>query len=256
MSEPTSLTGKRERSPAFPYIGLGKALERAKVVFEKAKRYEVRITDIASDWGLQPTSSSTVRNVAALLAFGLIEDSGSEESRKIKLTEVALRILEDKRPGVKEALLAECAIKPKTIAEYALLWSKGRPDDAHCLSHLKFEGGFTEEGAKLFLRVFDETMPYAITLKADNDSPKQERVEEEIGNLAEKPKKVEETLITPSGVSANLTSGQTERAWLSGPLSKELRYRILVSGEIGPKEIGKLIKILEAQKAILTDEDI
>ena len=30
---------------------------------------------------------------------------------------------------------------------------------------------------------------------------------------------------------------------------------LLVKGEIGPREIGRFIKLLEAQKAVLEDED-
>ena len=54
--------------------------------------------------------------------------------------------------------------------------------------------------------------------------------------------------------TADLTVG--ERDWLRGPLSKGVSYRLLVSGEMGPKELGKLIKMLEAQKAILDDDDL
>ena len=46
-----------------------------------------------------------------------------------------------------------------------------------------------------------------------------------------------------------------EREWLRGPLSRETSYRLIVAGDLGPKEIGKLIKLLEAQKAVLSDED-
>jgi hypothetical protein len=49
--------------------------------------------------------------------------------------------------------------------------------------------------------------------------------------------------------------GATEREWLRGPLSKEVHYRIMVTGEIGPKEIGKLIKLLTAQQDILADDE-
>lgn len=46
-----------------------------------------------------------------------------------------------------------------------------------------------------------------------------------------------------------------EREWLRGPLSRETSYRLIVSGDLGPKEIGKLIKLLEAQKGVLADDD-
>jgi hypothetical protein len=34
-------------------------------------------------------------------------------------------------------------------------------------------------------------------------------------------------------------------------LSKDIKYRLIVTGEMGPREISKLITILEAQKAAL-----
>jgi ribosomal protein S28E/S33 len=38
-------------------------------------------------------------------------------------------------------------------------------------------------------------------------------------------------------------------------LSRETNVRIIAEGVMGPKEIGKLIKLLEAQKAVLEDDD-
>lgn len=46
--------------------------------------------------------------------------------------------------------------------------------------------------------------------------------------------------------------GETE--WMRNQLSQETNVRLLVKGDIGPKEIGKLIKLLEAQKSILEDD--
>ena len=46
-----------------------------------------------------------------------------------------------------------------------------------------------------------------------------------------------------------------EREWLRGPLGRDIGYRLFVSGELGPKEIGKLIKVLKAQQAVLSDDD-
>lgn len=46
-----------------------------------------------------------------------------------------------------------------------------------------------------------------------------------------------------------------EREWIRGPLSKDVGYRIIVSGDLGPKEIGKMIRLLETQRDILSDDD-
>ena len=41
---------------------------------------------------------------------------------------------------------------------------------------------------------------------------------------------------------------------LEGRLSKTTTYQLLISGDLGPREIGKLIKVLQAQKEILSDD--
>lgn len=47
---------------------------------------------------------------------------------------------------------------------------------------------------------------------------------------------------------------QGEREWLRGPLSKAASYRLIVNGDLGPKELGKLITLLQAQKDVLSDD--
>lgn len=60
---------------------------------------------------------------------------------------------------------------------------------------------------------------------------------------------------TPPKLPEEIRVLPLEREWLRGPLSKETGYRLIVTGDLGPKEIGKLIKLLEAQKNVLSDED-
>lgn len=45
-----------------------------------------------------------------------------------------------------------------------------------------------------------------------------------------------------------------EKEWLRGSLGRDVSYRLIVAGDLGPKEIGKLITLLEAQKAVLSDD--
>ena len=47
---------------------------------------------------------------------------------------------------------------------------------------------------------------------------------------------------------------KSEREWLRGLLSRGVGYRLVVSGELGPREIGKLIKLLQAHQAVLEDD--
>jgi hypothetical protein len=52
-------------------------------------------------------------------------------------------------------------------------------------------------------------------------------------------------MIALSDAVASPLTGK-EREWLRGSLSCDTSYRLIVSGEIGSKELGKLIKLLQA----------
>lgn len=166
---PASIS-KKERSPSFPFITLTKALEKARAVYGAAKRHEARMADVATAIGLGAKSSATLQTVAALIAYGLLDDSGSGDARKFRISDLGFKALEDQRPGAKEAALREAALKPKVIAEYAETWRDGRPADPICISELRIERGFTEDGAKAFLRVFDDALSYAAPPKSDKNS--------------------------------------------------------------------------------------
>lgn len=133
-----------------------------------AKRHDARIMDAAKPaWGLAAKSSGTLQTVAALLAYGLVEASGVGENRKVKISDLGYRAVADPRPGAKEQALALSALKPKLIAEFWEKWGVERPTDPIAIGELHIDRGFTPEGAKAFLRVYDDTMTYAAPPEAD-----------------------------------------------------------------------------------------
>lgn len=50
------------------------------------------------------------------------------------------------------------------------------------------------------------------------------------------------------------TMAKRESEYMRTPLSAETKVRLLVEGEMGPRELGKLIKLLEAQKIVFDDD--
>ncbi|MBL1256790.1 hypothetical protein [Methylocystis sp. Sn-Cys] len=215
-SAAASPANKKERSPSFPYIGLPKALERAGELYLHAKRHEARTADVAAAWGLAAKSSATLQTIGALIAFGLIEDQGSGDSRKFKISDLGFRALQDQRPGAKDAALQEAATRPKLIAEYAEIWKGGRPADGICISELHVERGFTEEGARSFLRVFDDTIGFA---KTGVDDKKEDRSEPALAAKGPNAKVGDVVQWTSGGVDqfrnpATVVGVSEDRQWL------------------------------------------
>lgn len=152
---------RRERSPSFPFIPLAKAVDRARAMADTHKRSPARLSMVGETWGYAPKSSGLLQTVSALKAFGLLEDVGRGEERKLQLSELAWRLLHDTRSGSKEQAIKEAALRPKMIAEYVTQWLPSRPSDSHCVSELHLDRGFSQASAELFLKVFDETIAFA-----------------------------------------------------------------------------------------------
>lgn len=161
----------KERSPSFPFISLGKALDRARQVADAHKRIATRVVTVADTWGYGQQSSGLQQTISALKGYGLLEIIGKGPDRKIQLTDLVWRILHDQRPGAKEQAIKEAALRPRLFAEYAQHWLPERPGDNHCISELHLDRGFTQVAAELFLRVFDETATFANLRQGDSLSP-------------------------------------------------------------------------------------
>ena len=165
MTEPEKTTHKpkRSRSPNYPGIDLGEAIEKARRLHTVEGKNAAPLTAVLAHWGYAPQSGGGLVAVAALKKFGLIEDKGSGPHRSIRLTPLALQIILDNRAESRERLeaLREAALLPPIHCE---LWSEFNgtlPSDETLKYNLMVHKGFTELGAKEFVRQFRSTVAFA-----------------------------------------------------------------------------------------------
>lgn len=238
---------KKERSPAYPFISLRKAVERAEALYERHRREPARLSAIAPTWNYGLKSSGLQQTVGALKQFGLIEDSGSGDDRKVQVSELARKILVDQRPGAKEEALREAALKPRLIAEYAR-WFRDRPSDSHCISELIFDRGFNEAAAIAFLRSFDETVEYAHLGNGDSLSLSQTEDEQVVTSPQSRPAVDRASEFQSKWFSprADLPLGQRVEVKLNG--DGHVTVQALL---ISPAEIDWLVRALAAHKTLL-----
>lgn len=264
MTDASPEAPKKERSPSFPFISLRKAVERARAIHDRYKKEPARVIVVGSVWGLGAKSSGMQQTVAALKQYGLLDDSGSKEERKVSLTPLALRILIDTRPGQREDGLREAAIKPRIFKEYQR-WAYHRPPDDHVMSELRFDRNFTEEAAKTFIRVFFDTMDFAGVAEEYEpdaagelmlDEPGDKEVEAAAarldteaarGNAASR-----NSQLPPSPASVQVIS-------VDAPLAERIKIELTVgalrvAGLVRTKsEADTLIQFIQANKALLPE---
>ncbi|BBK33141.1 hypothetical protein EDC65_4235 [Stella humosa] len=241
---------KIERSPSYPFISLRKAEERTKQFWEKHRKESARLATIASTWGYGAKSSGLQQTVGALKQYGLMEDQGSGDDRKVQLTELGRRLVADHREGARGAALREAAMRPRLFQEYRR-WITDPPSETHCLSELELDRGFNPTAASVFLKAFTETVAFAglrateasssptIDLTSDDDSL------DEIDNPT-------------SHIKANHDHNITatpEQIPLSDRLKVQLTVGSLSVSAVlrSSKEVDTLIQFLEANKPLLSN---
>ena len=157
--------GRRDRSPQFPSLPLGVALVRLDAFESHFRRSSARPDNIGSAWGVSKPYAD--RMVAALRYFGLLTYHGIGKERQIAISKAGRNFLRAQQDEVKQRLIKEAALCPKQISFFWNEWADDRPSDSACLDTLMFTHNFSENGAKDFLKVYDNTISFAGLSKSD-----------------------------------------------------------------------------------------
>jgi hypothetical protein len=174
-------TKQRERSPNYPSIGLSKALELAKTFWEHDRRQSVLVSRAITDLGFGAKSSTGPLAISAMRKYGLFDAEGSGHTRKVKLTELAVTLLNPSAPN-RDQLIKQAALLPSI---HAKLWQKFGADGASegaIHDYLVFELHFTEPAGKALIDQYLDTIAFAKLL--DSDKITQQNDDEILPNSA------------------------------------------------------------------------
>jgi hypothetical protein len=152
---------KRDRSPSYPMIPLGHAINRLAAFDEYFKRHPAPFKQIGLAWSIKPGSSQATGTAAALKSFGLVEYQGAGDDLKVLLSNDGRTYLRAQQESTKKEVLQRVALNPKAIAKYWAEWGSSRPPDPVCLDELVLKAKFSPSGADAFLKVYDSTISYA-----------------------------------------------------------------------------------------------
>lgn len=246
------------RSVNYPYIRLEDAVNLSEKLWESVQKSAVDPGTVGKVWGFSEKSSGLRSAIAALRQFGLVESSGWGESRKLKLSSRALDIVTE-RPGSprRAQAIRDAALAPKIYADIFARFPDGLPPSDHAIaSYLLLEKDFNKNAVPTFVANLRANLKYADLTNPPERPGSTHQVERDVLSHQVEDNKVIGDL---ASVTTNATGKQpplnSEREWLRGQLSRDTSYRLIVAGDIGPKEIGKLIKILTAQQEVLAEDD-
>lgn len=175
MAEKTDSPKKKRagRSPSFPCIDIQMALKRAQELYVNAQQYSSPIEIVAKHWGYKSRTSLTDIIVAALIRYGFLVSEGTAKDRTVRLTELALDIIKDKRDDstARNQKIIQAALNPQIHQELFKKYELKPVSDADLLWELEKSMGFTPNGAKDFLSQYKRTLRFISSIKSDIISP-------------------------------------------------------------------------------------
>lgn len=315
----TAAQGQRSavgRGPSYPAIGIKEAIEKARTFYNAERRSSAPLSSAARHWGYSEKSSSPRVVAAALIQYGLLEDSGSNENRMLKVTDRGLDILLDTEESPKRVAAIQAAVRaPKANADIFARHPPGElPSDQTLRYYLLREKGFNDGSVDGYIKTLRDSISFAKLDKpaiippgnGDSEDRKPENSPPEVGDLIQweaggvlrmegarrvraktedqgawwvfvegsetgipmdeaivlerkaadpAAARVPPTLPLPQAARAEAQAQPGEVEASRGKLGDGVTYRLMATGELGSKQIARLIKLLEAQKAVLEDDD-
>jgi hypothetical protein len=169
--------GKRRvgRSPSYPTLSVQKALEQARALHAQEGDYAAPLSSALSAWGYGPKSSGGRQTLATMKYYGLLEIEGEGDARKIKVSDLARRIILDQREDQteKRELIRRVALMPAAHKVLYKQYQKGLASDGTVQHFLIFEQGFNTDAARELLTEFKETASYAGLYEPHSDVDKE-----------------------------------------------------------------------------------
>lgn len=150
------------RGPSYPYVGLEDAISLSRKMYDYTKRGAAPVDSVIKEaWKYSATSSSGQKVLAALKAFGLIEEVQEKGSiTTLKLSQRAIHILlEDQDTPERKEEIKKAALSPKWYDYCWKTWGKEMPPAMK--SNLLIHHGFVDSTVEGFLKDYRKTVLFA-----------------------------------------------------------------------------------------------
>lgn len=237
----------KARSPRYPAISLPEAIEKVTAVYKKDFRNKIPKNLVAEHMGFGGLHGASLAVISAVSKYGLLD--GGRDSMWV--TPLAVDIIERERDDPERMnAIQTAAATPELFRELDQEFPEKASDSA-LRSFLVTKRDFLPDAAVKLIRSYRETKELVDADCDAHDFPSP-RMEASPSSVVVEPAPAQ---LTVKGNAPTVIVNGGEREWLRGPLSRGTSYRLVVHGDMGPKELGKLIKLLKAQQAVLEDDE-
>jgi hypothetical protein len=255
-----------DRSPNFPSMPLGEAVEAIKKVHAAEGRSKVPRLSVVKPLGYSSVNGRSLTVLGALKAYGLLE--GRADELRISQEGFILANAPGDSVEYREALVASFRA-PSAFQFFAEEDERASPDT---LKWKLQKSGFQADSAERLVRIYRESRELVnaaggaydsesseVDAKPNEPAPMHPVFDDMMRGAFGPSSRGEQSKSQPQTQSVvapqELGMGVHERILQSGMLSKTASYRVVVTGQVGVAEIERLLKKIEMDKEILADPD-
>ncbi len=166
------------RGPNYPHLTLPKAIDKARVILQELGRHATGKAVLAGIWGMTSSSSSFRHFLAAVRAFGLLDEVTGREEPLVKLSDRALDILADYPEGDprRQEAIRDAALAPQLHAELWSQYGAEMPADSEIRRFLVRVRNFTDKSVDTFIQQYKATLEFAGLIGPDRAEVEPDRV--------------------------------------------------------------------------------
>ncbi|WP_273241599.1 hypothetical protein [Hyphomonas atlantica corrig.] len=247
----------RQRSPNYPNISLPEAISRAGRAYELDRDAPLDREVAAKHIGYSGRSGTSDKTIGSITQYGLFEPVGKGE---VRVSRLALDILHPLDESKKREALQRAAYMPSAFQLLRSRFGAGVVPSEDAATAYLIRENFLPHAIERIYSSYDATCQFLKQEGANEFTvPSEEIVEESPapGAAAQPSVGSDEARSRPASRAPYRSTEATgmQRMLTQGMLSKGATFEIIVTGQIGPKEIDTLIRKLEIDKAILADDD-
>lgn len=157
----------RIRSPNYPQLSLGEALDRVRKIHAKENHLAAPREVIAKHLGYGGMNGASAKTISAIAKYDLLEEAGGD---KMKVSSLALSILFPKDGQEKASAIRRAAFSPSLFSDINAEWEGHQPSDDSLRSWL-IRRNFASDAVDRVIESYRDTVALVAQETGAYDSP-------------------------------------------------------------------------------------
>ena len=236
---PTNRPAAGSRSPNYPQLSVGPAIDRAKKIYEKEYTHSMPAQVAVEALGYKSLSGTAKGVLSTLRKYGLVTFDG-KDGYKVSDDTVAIAELPSEDPE-RIAAVRRVALRPAAYKQLGDKYGSTLPSEG-AIRHFLIQSGYQSDGANLLIKVYKETLDFLAKMPASSSSEEAQHLgtDAKTANIQSQsssgPAAV--PVVMPTVIDPQVSAAGTDRHQV--PLSAKCTVEIVFKGEVTTEAIDRL----------------